>query len=295
MSDHSQWTERSFDVPGLPDVASKDFEQRWQRLHGGDCESMPSGDHIAACLDKHADLRASLENDAVETDPDKLSATLLQAWQHFHAGRFASARETALQAGVLGLVVAGKASNIYATYLCSNEQEKLAIYQQVADWGEQLVSLLPIEDGAVNALYMQAYALGRSSQLISITKALKDGLGTRVKKALETILDSVEEHAEAHTALGLYHAEIIDKVGGMLGGLTYGAKKEIGVQHFERAIELTPHSAIAHIEYANGLLMMFGDKKLDQATDLYVKASEQTPEDAMEALDIELAQSELED
>jgi hypothetical protein len=33
------------------------------------------------------------------------------------------------------------------------------------------------------------------------------------------------QRADAH-ALGVYHAEILDKVGAVLAGLTYGVKKE---------------------------------------------------------------------
>jgi hypothetical protein len=34
------------------------------------------------------------------------------------------------------------------------------------------------------------------------------------------------QRADAHIALGVYHAEILDKVGAVLAGLTYGVKKE---------------------------------------------------------------------
>jgi len=92
-----------------------------------------------------------------------------------------------------------------------------------------------------------------------------------------------------------YHAEIIDKVGGMVGKLTYGVSKDAAVEHFENALKLTPQSAIAHIEYANGLLMLFGDKKMAKATQLYEKAAKMKGKDAMEILDIEMAKEELED
>ena len=95
--------------------------------------------------------------------------------------------------------------------------------------------------------------------------------------------------------MGTYHAEVINKVGAMLGGLTYGASQEAAVKHFETALKLNPHSAIARIEYANGLAMMFGEAKLPQATRLYREAAKCPPADAMERLDAELAKSELED
>ena len=124
---------------------------------------------------------------------------------------------------------------------------------------------------------------------------MKEGYGGKIKSALETVLRLDPKHAEANTAMGAYHAEIIDKVGGMVGKLTYGASKDAAVEHFEKALKLTPQSPIAHIEYANGLLMLFGDKEIDKATKLYEKAAKMKGKDAMEMLDIEVAKEELED
>ena len=77
--------------------------------------------------------------------------------------------------------------------------------------------------------------------------------------------------------------------------LTYGASKDLAVEHYEKAIKLNPSSPIAHIEYANGLLMLFGDKQEDKAVKLYEKAAGMKGRDAMEVLDIEMANNELED
>jgi hypothetical protein len=76
--------------------------------------------------------------------------------------------------------------------------------------------------------------------------------------------------------------------------VTYGASEKEALYHFETALKLCPKSPIAHIEYANGLYLLFGDKRLDEVTDLYIKASEMQPKDAMEQLDIAAAQAELE-
>ena len=83
-------------------------------------------------------------------------------------------------------------------------------------------------------------------------------------------------------------------MGGLVAGMTYGAKKESALEHFERAIKLFPESPIAHIEYANGLLLLFGKGKIDEATKLYEKAAKSKPADAMERLDVERARAELE-
>lgn len=146
-----------------------------------------------------------------------------------------------------------------------------------------------------NAYYWQAYALGRYGQGISVAKALAQGLGTKVKQGLELSIKLQPKHADAHIALAAFHAEVIDKVGSLIGGMTYGAKKDVGLGLFKKALELNPTSAIAMIEQANGMVMLEGDKKMKEATQLYERAAASKPLDAMERLDVEMAKAELED
>jgi hypothetical protein len=49
------------------------------------------------------------------------------------------------------------------------------------------------------------------------------------------------------------------------------------------------------VEYANGLVMLEGDKRMKEATKLYEDAAACQPLDAMERLDVEMAKAELED
>ena len=109
-----------------------------------------------------------------------------------------------------------------------------------------------------------------------------------------TTLKMAPKHAEAMTALGLYHAEIVDKVGGMLAKLTYGANAADAEKHLKAALKLTPDSPIAWIEYGNGLLLLHGDKREDEVAEAYDKAAKIKPNDAMEALDAAWARAQIE-
>jgi tetratricopeptide (TPR) repeat protein len=238
------------------------LKKNWERLHCGDREPYPA-------------------NPAVQ-----------EAWRLYHQGEFHAACEAGLAAGLDGYNAANKAAMIYATYLEDDDKRKLEIFQAISARCDELQRAQPKN---VNAHYFQAYALGRYSQGISVLKALTDGLGGRIKSALEATLRLEPKHAEAHSALGAYHAEVVDKMGAMVAKLTYGATREIAVKHFETALKLLPDSAIARIEYANALVLLFGDKRMDDAIDLYEKAAAAAPAEAMEKLDVELAKSELED
>ncbi len=216
---------------------------------------------------------------------------MLDAWVLFHAGEFRKAFDAGLKAGGDGITVANKAQAIYANYLEKNEKTRLAMFQEVMARAQAQAAAEPKNP---NAHYWMAYAIGRYSQGISVAKALSQGLGVKVKAALEKTIALAPKHADAHIALGAFHAEVIDKVGTLLGK-TQGASKAIGLALFQQALKLNPDSAIAMIEYANGLVMLEGDKKMKEAEKLYADAAACTPADAMERLDVELAKSELEE
>lgn len=237
------------------------LKKHWARLHAGDAEPLPADTQVLA------------------------------AWALFHAGEFQQATQAGLAAGGAGVTAANKAQAIYATYLETSERHKLALLQEVAARAEAQVGAEPDNP---NAHYWLAYALGRYSQGISITKALSQGLGGRIKDALETTIALAPKHADAHIALGSYHAEVIDKIGGLLGR-TQGASKETGLKMFKEGLRLNPGSVIGMIEYANGMVMLEGDKRLQEAEQLYATAAACEPADATERLDVELAKSELED
>jgi len=122
-----------------------------------------------------------------------------------------------------------------------------------------------------------------------ILRAAADGTAARVRKHLDAALDLEPKHAEAHVALGMYHAEIVSKIGSLLAGLTYRASAAAALEHFRRAVKLAPNSPIVRIEYANGLMLLNAVENADEAAKLYARAAACEAGDAMEQLDIERA------
>ncbi len=251
----SKWMKFPHDQKAIT-YAGDALKKNWDALHKGDNEPFPK------------------------------DTGLQEAWRQFHAGNFAAAAAQA------NSTVAIKATSIYATHLEAKDAAKVKHYQDAMALATALIKSEPKNP---NAHYQYAYAAGRYSQSISIMKALKEGYGGKIKTALETALKLDAKHADAHTAMGAYHAEILDKVGALVGKLTYGANRDAALEHYDTAIKLNPTSPIAHIEYANGLLMLFGDKEEDKAVKLYEKAAKMKAKDAMDVLDIAMANNELED
>ena len=236
------------------------LKKSWDKLHRGDCEPFPK------------------------------DAAVQEAWRLFHQGKFAEAVQAGIAAGGAGITAANKAQAIYANGVETQESARLALFEEVMRRAEAQAKAEPRN---ANAHYLYAYAAGRYSQRISVAKALAQGYGGRIRAALEAALKLQPKHADAHIALGTWHAEILDKVGALVGGMTYGAKKDAAEEHLRKALKLAPDSPIAHVEMANGLVMIHGKKAVEEASALYERAAKIEPRDAMEKLDVEAARAEL--
>jgi tetratricopeptide (TPR) repeat protein len=279
-----KWTAFPHDASAF-DYSGGALKKAWARLHGGDGARFPDAKTITAEIEENAALKKIMKGDA-----KAIAAELENGWRAFHAGDFQGASKSGDACGAFGAVLATKASGIYASNLCENEAEKMALFQAGAERCEAAIALLPDD---ANTHYFHAFALGRYSQCISITKALAQGLGGKIKASLKAALERNPKHAEAHLAMAMYHAEIISKIGGMIGKLTYGASADEALKHFETARKLIPNVPVAQLEFGRGLLLLNAKKNVDAANAAFEAAAKLKPADAMEQLDIDAANAEL--
>ena len=264
------------------DYAGDKLAKAWSKLHAGDQEPFPDDKHVARLLKA---------NPSLGKDAGRIASQLQDAWREFHRGNFHEAHEAGVALKALGASVAIKAGGIHATYLVKSDKEKVARYESLAKLAQGAIDALPSE---ANSHYRHAYALGRYSQCISIAQALAQGIAGKVRASLDATLKTAPKHAEARTALALYHAEIVGKVGSMLAKITYGASAGEAEKQIKEALKLTPDSPIAWIEYGNMLLLLHGDKREDDVAEAFQKASKLKPHDAMEALDAAWARDQIE-
>lgn len=237
-----------------------DVQRQWRKLHAADDLACPQ-------------------------DP-----VLLEGWTDYHNGHFERARDTGLQLGDVGWGLVSKTACVYAVYVEPHERTRLDILSEVA---RQAASRQQQDHLQAEAWFWQGYALGRYSQGVSVAKALAQGIGARVKAALEQTVALKPEHADGHLALAAFHAEVIDKVGELIGGMTYGARRTTGLAHYERAVALVPDSPVFLYEYASGLLKLDGDGAHERSARLIEAAAAIAPVDAMETLYVGLARADL--
>lgn len=236
------------------------LRKAWPRLHRGDAEPWPSG---------------------------KLATARQAAWRAFHAGRFHDAVDAGAALGAAGADAANKAAGVYATYLAPDAAAATRILLEAIDRGERAVAELPER---ANSHYFLAFVLGRYSQRISVVKALAEGLGGRVQKALQQSLELEPRHAEAHVALGVFHAEVVDKLGALAARLSYGASREAALRHFDSAVDLAPQSPVVRLEYGRALRLL-APRDAAKARALLDAAAAIEPADAMESLDVAAARA----
>ncbi|MDD3353631.1 hypothetical protein [Zoogloea sp.] len=261
------------------------LQTNWARLHRGDREPYPSAGALELLLEANPALAVSV------ADPAMQVPVLEDAWRAYHAGDFAAALELGLAAGPVGLVVAARAAVVYASHLEPDPNRRITILSDVVASCSALVQLAPNWPAA---WYAHGLALGRYSQNISVLRALALGLGGKVRSSLNRVLELDPDHGDAHVALGVYHAEVIHKVGAAMAALAYGARREALTAHFERACGLLPQSPVVRAEYARAVLLVWGSPQLSRVHELFREAAACQPCDALERLDVEWARSEIE-
>ena len=263
------------------------LERAWKRLHQGDCEPYPNAGRVGRAEKQSRAFSQWLE---AYGKAEVLVGALQDAWREFHAGDFGAAIDLGSPLGPLGASAANKAAGVYVTYLEKDQERAITILQAAIRRGEDAIEMLPDDP---NAHYMLAFVLGRYAQRISILQALANGIAGRVRTQLEHALRLEPRHADAHIAFGLYHAEIVAKLGALPARLTYGASQSTAFEHLDRALKLAPASAIARLEYANALLLLDARAQGERARKLYAEAAACKPGDAMERLDVERARSHV--
>lgn len=212
------------------------------------------------------------------------------AWRAFHSGDFPAAVKLGSALGAPGAAVANKAAAVQTLYETHSVTKVLQILEAGIARGETAAAEMPDD---ANIHYTLALVLGRYSQRISIIEALAQGIGSKVRSHLQEALQLEPQHAEAHVALGLFHAEIVNKLGSLAAGLTYGASAEEALEHFKRAGRLARGSPSVQLERAHGLVLLGSARYGAEARALFEKVASLEPRDAMEAQDIAYASRDL--
>jgi len=283
MSEH--WTPFSNPDPAF-DYAGERLREAWSRLHAGDREPFPDRGDIAELLA----AEAQLGDTAFGTDAEKIALSLQDAWRAFHRGEFREAYERGMRIGPLGQGVAITADGVQAFFLEDDDQDKLARYQALAQRAGDTIDLLPLR---VGSHYRYAWVLGLLARTLPTMQVLAEGMGSKLHAALDAALELDADHAEAHTALGLYFAEAVHKLGTALAKMTLRADPVVAEAHLRTAIRLTPEAPNAWIGLGVGLGLLDAKAHAGECRFALSEAATMRPLDARQALEIAYAKRKL--
>lgn len=280
-----QWTPFPNADPAF-DFAGERLREAWPRLHAGDREPFPNRENIAGLIA----AEARLGDTAFGTDAGKISAELQDAWRAFHRGEFRDAFDRGLRIGPLGQAVAITADGVQAFFLEARDVDKIERYQALAERASNALDLLPLR---ASSHYRYAWALGLLSRHLPAMQVLAEGLGSKLHAALDAALELDADHPEAHTALGLYFAEAVHKLGTALARMTLRVEPEAAEAHLRTAIRVTPEAPNAWVGLGIGLGLLDANKYAEERKAALAKAAAMQPLDARQALEIAYAKRKL--
>ena len=268
------------------DFSGDRLREAWPRLHAGDREPFPDRENIAGLIASEARLGDA----AFGTDAPKIATELQDAWRDFHRGEFRQAFDRGIRIGPLGQAVAITADGVQAFFLEGKDADRISRYQALAERAGNAIDVLPMRAATH---YRYAWALGLLARMLPAMQVLAEGIGSKLHAALEAALELDADHPEAHTALGLYHAEVMDKIGATLARLTWRVEPEAAEAHLRTAIRLTPDAPNAWVGLGVGLGLLDGHTHADEAKAALAKAAAMRPLDARQALEVAYAKRKL--
>lgn len=128
------------------------------------------------------------------------------------------------------------------------EAQKKALLQQAQTYAHKALAVTP---NSALAHFQLAAAEGRLAQFQGLLQSAS--LASSVKRHLDRAIALDPGMANAYVALGLWHANPVNRLG-LVAGLK-GASREAVVPNFQKAVALEPGNPAHRVEYANALLL----------------------------------------
>lgn len=193
----------------------------------------------------------------------------------FREGRFLEAAELGEAEGTSdGYALAAQSLAVYGHY-AAPEEDRNAVLDRAVELGEAATGADPAN---AEAHFQAAHALGRHALSIGRLSALREGLAGRIRDFLDAALAIRPDFADAHVALGSWHADIADA--GRIARWMFGGDREEAIIHFERALELAPDSKVVLLEYGLRLPELDRDGGGERAREMLSRAVELPAQDA---------------
>ncbi|WP_297794921.1 hypothetical protein [uncultured Marinobacter sp.] len=273
----------------------QDLAEHWQELTDGfrgplptaeslraDAERWPemydfTQNHLQTIARSHPDL-APLSEGELSNSFDAYARELRRAWALLFNGEFREARDLGLALGPAGYFPGLYAQALHATLIETDEDTRRQLLKEVITLTEDIMPMAPDHP---MIRFGNAYGKARILENLSASEAMGTGYTSEVIDTLEELLEDDPDNIYAVTLFGGVQSGIIEKAGGLIARLTYGAKESSMEDLFNKAMRLSPDYPGVYYEYARAKLKVDEEK---EALALLKKTQGMTAISAEEAL-----------
>lgn len=291
----SQWAHYPDSLPRF-DFSGDKLKAQWPLLAAGTGLPWPDEMYFQEMVKRYPKLiDYVLEHENLNTihpallaaehgDYSQLAVEVQQVWRLHFQGQFQQAYELGMTLGPAGYVPALYSKLIYTTLLVDSNEVKQQQFLEVQELAE---SLLPVAADYSFLVFGSSYAKARRLEIMSTTEAGASGLLSPTKETLESLYEQFPDSVLYPAMLGGIHAGIIDRVGGFVGSLTYGASEEDANNMFTLVLEKESRLPVLYNEYAKALSRIDLDDNIKRIKQLYEQCSLLEVYSAEEALNQE--------
>lgn len=283
------------------DYSGDKLKEAWPMLTQGTQQEFPDSEFFARMAKKYPDRHNYMLNDAkqpnahpalkalLDNNSEPLAEAMQELWRLHYQGQYKESYQLGMQLSAAGAVPAIYSKLMYATFMVTDPTEKLAMFRDAAAQSEALLPMTPEYDFAEFGLL---YARVRILERLNTPAALATGFLGSTQTSLRKFVERNPQNSLYPTTLGGIQAGVVERVGSMIGRVTYGATATRTIDRFEQALSLEDKLPVIYNEYIVALSRISAKKHQDRIQSLASKCATLTPYSAEEALNQSLCANE---
>lgn len=246
------------------DYSGSLLEENWELLAAGIQLPWPDATFIQEMMAQFPQLSQQLIKLAHQPDShpalapilkqnfQPLAETVQQVWRYHYQGQYQQAYELGMTLGPAGLLPALYAKLIHTTFLIDKDTKEEKFLEIDAIMKPLLLQLNDFDF----LTFGDAYQKVRRLELMSTTTATASGLLGPTQKSLRNLHKQSPQHPLYSAMLAGIDAGIIERVGGFLGNMTYGANEDQIISLFDEALAQEKRLAVLYNEYSQALIRL---------------------------------------